>query len=1008
MKRLFGLLLVFVVFFSFSAKSAFGQATSGTETYDYFKGIIDSHHTETYTTLAGFVSSGGVAAQAAGDYRTFIGKAKEAYDTAFSQARESGTKPVEAQLLGIRAWLTSTQDPANFTPVRRYGISSPSNTVYSQLSRKMSDASLSAERIKRGNIEAGSGEDTVATGGGTIATAGTTNKNETVIVNERKCSAGFVSCFISESVQWIIKNTLMQIAGFLLWLTSNMFSHVIQVGILEFKNWASDALFPLWALVRQIVSLGVVFVGLYLGFMYILGRADTFARYIPWLLMFALFVNFSYPVARFAVDISNIVSLNIYAAAFSNEALNSTSNASAGAVIMNRLGLSSLVMGATYVEGSAGANIIKDINTLPAALLVVVFILYAAYVFFMATAILVMRTAALVFLIIASPFLFIDSVLPVLGDKAQQIRKIFFEQLAVGPVFMLLIALTTKFMLVFSEGPLKAYANSSLEVNGGGVGVFFNILMMIVMLHITLKITKHVSGSIGQMATDAMGKVGGFAMGAAGGGAGLLARNSLGRLAAKARDSKWVTNNQDSLVGRRVYDMSNSLAKSSYDLRNSSVIAGGMKRAGLGMGQGRTAGYEEAMEKRKQDILDRGSRIKTRYERTVTDKDGNIIHRQGDIDKEADAAYDRYIAQGGGSVFMSQEQKQLAKEALGKQAGERSDKDIAEAKKNAEREVSLYNGAEDTVDPRTGKLTTKKENQKNFVAELHKELEQLKETGVDLQRDSQAQSIILALNTIEQNRGREAATKSKEIEDLLEKYSRIQGTGPAAEQSREKFRLDMSKENYELFMAAQSRGGGSTILGTDGRPIKGVAQAPAALDIDLNQAPQTKVADTNWDNYELPPSMRGTSTSSVNPNDVAAARVTKQQEAAARANAEMDKNTRPTSASAVDIPLDIPEVHNPATDDVAAMAAQLALSNMKKGPPPYGSTSTSSSTLPRNPAPSSGGASAASDKNRQEIMGAFAEARGKPSEIARIAKEAEKMGFDSDSISRMRDEGVTA
>ncbi len=743
---------------------------------------------------------------------------------------------------------------------------------------------------------------------------------------------------ISDFVQWFIKNTLMQIAGFLLWITSNMFSYVIQVGILDFKKWASDALYPLWTLVRQIVSLGVVFVGLYLGFMYILGREDKFARYVPWVMIFALFVNFSYPVARFAVDISNIVSLNVYAAAFSNEALNGTSEASAGAVIRNRLGLSSLVMGATYVEGAeaAAGNLIKGINSVPAALLTVVFILYAAYVFFMATAILTIRTAALVFLIVASPFLFIDSVLPVLGDKAQQIRKIFFEQLAVGPVFMLLIALTTKFMLVFSEGPLKPAGSQIGSVEGSAsIAVFFNILMMIIMLHITLKVTKSVAGALGQYATDAMGKVGGFAMGAATGGAGLLARNSLGRLAMKARDSKWVTNNQDSLVGRRVYDMSNSLAKSSYDLRNSSVIAGGMKRAGLGMGQGRTAGYEEAMEKRRQDILDRGSRMKTRYERDVTDKDGNVIHRKGDVDKEADAAYDRYIAQGGGSVFMSQEQKQLAREALGKQAGERSEKDIAEAKKNAEREVALYNNAEDTVDPRTGKLTTKEENQKNFVAELRKELQQLSETGVDLQRDSQAQSIIHALNTIDKTREREAAAEAKRIAELVKRLENMKG---ATDEDTERRRNDLFNKQdlktQEAITLAQSGAASSSILGPNGQPIQRSSSDGAALDIDLNApAKMPTIADTNWDNYELPPSVRGTGTASVSAADIAATRAMSQQKAAVQANEEMERGSRTAPAPAVDISVDIPVSHNPVTDNAAAIARE-AIARAKNGPPP--------------------------------------------------------------------------
>ncbi len=750
---------------------------------------------------------------------------------------------------------------------------------------------------------------------------------------------------ISDFVQWFVKNTLMQIAGFFLWITSNMFSYVVQVGILNFKQWAPDALYPIWTLIRQIVSLGVVFVGLYLGFMYILGREDKFAQYIPWVMVFALFVNFSYPIARFAVDISNVVSLNIYAAAFSNEALNNSSNASAGAVIMNRLGLADLVMGATYVEGakSAGGNIIEGINSVPAALLVVVFIFYAAYVFFMATAILAMRTAALVFLIVASPFLFIDSVLPLMGDKAQQIRKIFFEQLAVGPIFMLLIALTTKFLLVFSEGPLKAQA---LPGEGAGVAVFFNVFMMIIMLHITLKVTKSVAGTIGQYATDAMGKVGGFAMGAATGGAGLLARNSIGRLAMKARDSKWVTNNQNSVIGRRMYDMSNSFAKSSFDLRNSKVVAGGMNKAGMGMGAGRTTGYEEAMEARRKDILARGSRIRTRYERDVTDKDGNVIHRKGDIDKEADAAYDRYVAESGGSIFMSKEQKQLAREALGKQKEELDDKAIAEAKKNAEREVTLYNAAEDTVDPRTGKLTTKAENQKNFVAELRKELRQIEETGVDLQRDTQAQSIIAALGTIEKGREREALAEDKRVQELVNRMKNMRGANPEdVERRRNDLFNDLDEKTKEMVRAAQASAGASTILGADGKPIKRVAGAPEALDLDLTPPPPIKtVADTDWDNYELPPSLRGTSTPSVNLNDVATARTMKQQEAARQIDAEMSRNTRSASAPAVDISTP----HNPKTDDVARAMKDI-IKNMRQGPGDSSSISSGSTPNPKGP-----------------------------------------------------------
>jgi hypothetical protein len=434
-----------------------------------------------------------------------------------------------------------------------------------------------------------------------------------------KCSfvpLNFTAC-ITDGVTWLIKSILLEIAGFLLWLSANMINYAIQVGILDFKSWAPDTLYPIWIVVRQIVSLFVVFAGLWLGLMYIIGKDETFEKYIPWVVIFALFVNFSYPLVRTAVDISNVVSLNIYASAVGNDALTGTSNSNAGSLIMTRLGLGGLMLSATTDKVETTTSMVTKINSVPGALMAVVFVLYASYILFMITGIIIMRTIALVFLIIASPILFIDSVIPRLGDEAVKLRKIFFEQLTVGPVFMIMLALTLKFIGIFS-GVAKA--------GGGGthstVVEFFNLAMMLIMLHIMLKITKETAGGIGQMATNAMGKVGGFAGGMAMGGAGLLARGTVGRLAAKARDSKWVTNNQDGMLGRHAYNMSNSVAKSSFDARNSSYVQTGAKKLGLSMGMGANTNYEKELDSKIQDRKERYARIKTENADGTTNEDG--------------------------------------------------------------------------------------------------------------------------------------------------------------------------------------------------------------------------------------------------------------------------------------------------------------------------------------------------------------------------------------------------
>lgn len=552
------------------------------------------------------------------------------------------------------------------------------------------DAEGNGQTIQGNSASTDIGKDTVA---GTGADIKLTDSKPKVAPNlgqtpTKGCSlfgTSAISACISEGVQWLIKNTLLEIAGFLLWLTTNMFNYAIQIGVLDFKGWAPDELYPIWIIIRQIISLFIVFIGLYLGLMYILGKDEKFQKYIPWVIMFALFVSFSYPLVRTAVDISNVVSLNIYASAVGADALNPGSDANAGSLIVGKLGLQGLASSAVAASEGKTADgktgMLGSINSIPGALLAVCYVLYAAYIFFMVTALFVVRTAALVFLIVASPLLLVDSVFPMLGEKAKLLRKILFEQLAVAPIFMIMLALTLKFLDVFSTtGKLSSTqfgSGISGGVNDNTIVVFFNILMMLIMLWIMLKVTKSAAGSLGEYATSAMGTVGGFALGAAAGGTGLLARKGLGGLAAKARDSKWVTNNQDSFMGRRAYNLSNSVANSTFDLRNSSVAQKYSGKIGMSMGMGAKMGYDEESKKKVAEIEKRGARIKTKYERDLV-KDGKVVARKGDVDVEGVAAKERFYQNNGGAIFLTQKQQEELNSSF---IDESSSKDITDYKK---------------------------------------------------------------------------------------------------------------------------------------------------------------------------------------------------------------------------------------------------------------------------------------------------------------------------------------
>lgn len=828
------------------AQQATGQILNTQNTYEYFSSQVNDSFVaglaslrQVRTAQTATTNNQNQAATLANIdiYINMVTEMQSTYTSTFSQNRSSGLTPPKTQVAALAA--AEQRRLQIWNPLSNATKQEPTaQAVIQVFLRNLSNLGLQAQQIDRGIITAGGAQAQVLNNAQAVGQAGASVSGVVTANDNKKCTsitnASIVDC-IDAGVSWFIKNTILQIAGWLLWLVANMFNYAVQIGILNFSQWAPDTLYPIWVIVRQILSLAIVFIGLYLGFMYILGKEDKFEKYIPWVVVFALFVNFSYPLARTAIDVSNVISLNIYASAVGSNALSATitSQDTAGALIMNRLGLSGLVRGVVATSG-AGVGTVNSINSLgdlsgtPAALLAVVFVLYAAYIFFMATALIVMRTASLVFLTIASPLLLVDSVLPFLGDKAKQLRKIFFEQLAVGPIFMIMLALTLKFLEVFS---IAAKSGTNVGAGGGATIVtFFNILMMLIMLHIMIKVTKSTAGSVGEFGTNFMGKVGGFGLGVATGGAGLLARGTLGRAASAARDSKWVSTNQNSFLGRRAYDMSNSLAKSSFDIRNSKTIAGKMDKIGLGMGMGRKVGYDQAFDARQKDILDRGSRIKTRYEKDVIDTDGTILNRKGDIDEAGEKANDTYVATAGGAMFMSKNQKQKVKDALAEKVNADNDKRIAENKGKGAKEVELYNSikADPLGENKDGLGMAQKERRANFVANLEKDLKTLEKTDPQLQGD-QAQSLRGAINTIKKKERDEKDAFDKQVQDVLYSYNKKTG------EDKEKYLTKQSKEIQETVTQLSALNSASVV----GEQAKGLTLQNGGESSSLSDKPLT-------------------------------------------------------------------------------------------------------------------------------------------------------------------------
>jgi hypothetical protein len=330
-----------------------------------------------------------------------------------------------------------------------------------------------------------------------------------------------------------------------------------------------------------------------------------------------------------------------------------------------------------------------------------------------------------------------------------------------------------------------------------------------------------------------MGKVGGFGLGMATGGAGFLARGTLGRAAAVARDSKWVTNNQDSFIGRRAYNLTNSMANSTFDARNSDVVAGGMKKAGLdsgllgmgGMSIGSKRTFQGQADKRKKEILDGASRIKTRYERDVYGKDAEgkkiLLHKEGDIDTDAEAALKRYNQNiGGGSLFMTKKDKELAAEELAKQATANNQKAKDEQGKLSSENLTAYNS-----------VKKDKEKREAFVSNLKTELASLDKTDPE-RRGNKSEAVLKTLKEVEKTDKEDKEAFDKNVANVLYAYQKKTGA------DKDRYLTDQTQEIQEAVRALTQPPTSTTL------PQSIQRAAPAArttsVDIDLTEkSPQT-------------------------------------------------------------------------------------------------------------------------------------------------------------------------
>lgn len=418
------------------------------------------------------------------------------------------------------------------------------------------------------------------------------------------------------------------ITALIVGLASFFFNTALDIGVLGISQIAtSSAIKTSWEIFRNLGNIALVFILLFIAITTIL-RVQGYEgkKLLGRVIIAAVLMNFSFFFGSVIVDVSNVMSLNIYdeikkvtgaKPGHENTGLGGYllfSKANPAALWLPILTGTDPNVRKTYlqtVKDNLGlmADMIPGINTVKyfftgntkATLIISGFTfstilnLVVATVLFIAAAMIIGRLIAILLLLVMAPIAFVGMILP----KTEKISKDWWQSI-IGqsfflPIFLLFIFVIVKiletdtlFSLTNSVGEfITPEVNSGFDLSGIVRLVVFAAVpfAIIIGLFITaLKMAKQVSeqGSalVGKISASVTSNVGGAVLG----GTALIGRNTIGAAANKLKDNEklkeFARNNP--ILGSMALRGLEGTAKSSFDARTTKTFKGVASATGVG------------------------------------------------------------------------------------------------------------------------------------------------------------------------------------------------------------------------------------------------------------------------------------------------------------------------------------------------------------------------------------------------------------------------------------------
>ena len=516
-----------------------------------------------------------------------------------------------------------------------------------------------------------------------------------------------------------------------------------------------------WAVIRDVMNLLFIFSLIYIGFQTILDFGNP-RQLLPKLIIAALLVNFSLFFTKFVVDVSNVAAVEIYTVIGIIDPANVGSanpdpgkiendlvNIGVSGAFMQKMSLKDLISPQNNQSNNANLSYSKklqaactekdddatdcDVTILVYFLASIIFFLIAAYAFAIGAYMLLWRFVTLIILMIFSPFMFIGMIFP----KAQKYQtrwwNTFLSAAFFAPAYFLMLyvglSISTK-INIFTPGKNGMF--DAVAGSYAAVDLILNFIIVCAFLLMAVTVGKEMSSQGGKGVLNVMDNIRRrgqrvMAAGALGGGAWAL-RNTAGRQADKLSESGRLKNLAGSnsklarwtgaaWMGEQAIRKSKKVADSSFDARNSTILAGAIGMAGGKatdeLGKGGNKGYVSIKKDRDKDREDFAEKsLGTVDVSAKRDEYGNVVrHTEGEYVGEVqykDATVEKQVRTN--SLVVKARNELRAAEAAGDKEAQKKAKanlekatEIAEASAEYSR-ILGYKKAKESVDKINGAI----------------------------------------------------------------------------------------------------------------------------------------------------------------------------------------------------------------------------------------------------------------------------------------------------------------